>query len=169
MTQPDEKLYSAVVAAVRPSGSGLFAWDMLHNRFHGDDEVARLVGLDPRKLAAGIPMADYLARLHADDRGTAAKIIHDSILSGYPEHQSYRVLSHGNSVTTVVVNGQCFRDSDGVTSLYSGIIYKPGDGEAPDTAELCQAALVQARDEGDTEVAVYLELALKVLGRRGEN
>ncbi|MDM9628486.1 hypothetical protein QTL95_21550 [Rhizobium sp. S152] len=145
--------------------SGLFAWDILEDRLHGDALVAARFGIDATALASGIPLLTYLGRIHSEDKGEAAHGLRDAIVTGQPQHQRFRVKGMDGSYETVLMSGQCFPDKDGVARVYAGIMYNACDEPTAPLERLCANALDVARQTGNELVGRYLEQALKLLAK----
>ncbi len=103
--------------------TGFFTWDIVANLLYGDGAVAEMFGLDSAETASGLPLEAYVARIHPEDQPAAAKIIHETILTQEPEQQSYRVRRANGTFHQVMAFGRCFRDKNGVPSLYGGIVF----------------------------------------------
>jgi hypothetical protein len=106
-----------------PAASGLFAWNLLSDTLHGDSSVALLFGMDADVLSAGIPIVDLLNRVHEDDRPDFARALHDSVITSHAMHHRFRVSSSDGDGISVMVIGQCFRDSSDTATVYAGIAF----------------------------------------------
>ncbi|MBB3390256.1 PAS domain-containing protein [Rhizobium sp. BK275] len=142
--------------------TGFFIWDIVTNLLYGDGAVAEMFGLDPSDAASGLPLEAYISRIHPEDQPAAARIIHDTILTQEPEHQSYRTRCANGAFHQVMAFGRCFRDKNGIPSLYGGIVL-PLPEEAPVATPLldhCLAAYDIALREGNVAVADHILEAL---------
>ncbi|MBB3655106.1 hypothetical protein FHX15_000305 [Rhizobium sp. BK650] len=142
--------------------TGFFTWDIVANLLYSDGAVAEMFGLDATETASGLPVEAYISRIHPEDQPAAAKIIHHTILTQEPEHQSYRARRANGAFHQVMAFGRCFRDKNGIPSLYAGIIL-PLPEEAPTATPLldhCLAAYDIALSEGNTAVADHILEAL---------
>jgi PAS domain-containing protein len=142
--------------------TGFFIWDIVANLLYGDGAVAEMFGLDSEETARGLPLEVYVSRIHPEDQPAAARIIHDTILTQEPEHQSYRTRRADGAFHQVMAFGRCFRDRTGIPSLYGGIVF-PLPEEAPVATPLldhCLAAYDIAVREGNTAVADHILEAL---------
>ncbi len=142
--------------------TGFFTWDIIANILYGDGAIAEIFGLDPAETAKGLPLESYVARIHPEDQPGAARTIHDTILTQEPEHQSYRARRADGAFHQVMVFGRCFRDKNGVPSLYGGIAF-PLPEETPAATPLldhCLAAYDIAVREGNMAVADHILGAL---------
>lgn len=149
--------------------TGLFTWEIASNILFADSALARLFGLDPDKTVAGLPLQDYLERVHPADRGPLAASIHDAILSGQPCHQEYRVKTCTGSFVGVTCLGRCFKGTDGVPSHYVGIVFATTlvEEENP-LLQACAVAYRMAMNDGRMDVAGKLQAALETLISDGE-
>jgi PAS domain-containing protein len=148
--------------------TGFFTWDIVANLLYGDGAVAEMFGLDFAETASGLPLEAYVARIHPEDQPAAAKIIHDTILTQEPEQQSYRVRRANGVFHQVMAFGRCFRDKNGIPSLYGGIVF-PLPEEAPVATPLldhCLAAYDIAVREGNMAVADHILEALMDMDRK---
>lgn len=146
-----------------PEESGIFTWDLQTNILQGDTAVSRLFGLKPSDVLAGLPIENFLARIHKSDRPKVAESIHYAIVSGGPYHEVYTVDSNEGAVD-VVAFGRCFRDAEGNPSQYAGIVIRAnetGTGD-PVVSHIATAhKLAVARHQ--TQVADALEAILEDL------
>lgn len=150
---------------VQAAESGFFTWDIVANLLYADGAVADLFGLDYRSTEQGLPLEAYIERIHPKDRPGVAVAIHESITTGEPEQQSYRTRQADGHYSYVMVFGRCFRDRNGVPSLYAGIIC-PVSEEPMLTRPLvkyCLTAYDIAVREGNEAVARHLLAALREL------
>ncbi|TDK29919.1 diguanylate cyclase [Rhizobium deserti] len=106
-----------------PEEAGIYSWCLSSDRLYADTAVAGLFGLQSERTTRGLPISDYLARLHPADRAGAAKLISDAVKTGLPYRAEYRVLDALGHYRQVIALGRCFRDDAGDPTHYSGIIY----------------------------------------------
>lgn len=99
---------------------GLFSWDMVANKFCGDAEVARLLGLKPAEMVAGPSIELVLSRLRADDRKRAAKSLHATITGGSLFRDLYHVNLGRGRYRRVLAVARCFGNRDGLPTICSG-------------------------------------------------
>ncbi len=117
----------AEILSISPIEAGIFAWDLSKNLVYGDSALASLFGLSAKETAHGLPVEDYLERVHPDDRPRLAKVIRDTILSQLPLQESYRAQQRNGIYVAVVCFGRSFSDRSGIPVLYSGIVVPAGD------------------------------------------
>jgi len=146
--------------------SGVFTWALSTNILHADAALAELFGLDPDATIAGLPVNAYIDRIVEGDRPSVAKAINDAIISGNPYHEEYRVIDRSGHARKVMAFGRCFRDADGVPSLYAGIVFPVEEqapaGENPILTHVAVAHL-HAVEAGNTMIADALEAILEDL------
>jgi PAS domain-containing protein len=141
---------------------GFFTWEIASNVLYADGAIAEMFGLDQHETESGLPLEAYLARIHPEDQSGAVKVIHDTIITLLPEHQNYRVRQASGTFVSVIVLGRCFRDRNGVPSLYAGIIFPTHDQSPAASALLnhCLAAYDIAVKENNQPVIEHLLAAL---------
>lgn len=142
--------------------AGVFTWEIDHDLFFADEAIARIFEILPHEAERGLPLLTYLDRIHPDDRARAAKSIHDTILSGGPCQQDYRILQRHGPPRQVMAFGRCFKGRNGGATHYAGII-QPVPGEqisTPDLRVLCLAAHTAATMAGEARIAGHLANAL---------
>jgi PAS domain-containing protein len=108
--------------------AGFYTWDIPDNMLYADSALSALFGLDPDLTEKGLPIENYLERVHPDDRPRLAKTIRDSIVSHHPQQETYRVLSMTGTYVSVASYGRGFRDATGSPIRYVGIVI-PDDAD----------------------------------------
>lgn len=103
-------------------GAGLFVLDVASNQIFADSAVAEAFGFSASVTENGLPLDDYLARVHPDDRSEVGTAIHESILAAEHRQVSYRTVRPDGSTITVLAFGRCFATPDGNALHYSGIV-----------------------------------------------
>ena len=108
------------------SDAGIFTWDIEKNLVFADSALAELFGLDANDTLCGMPLEDYLQRVHPEDRPALAKIISTTIIAEVPQQGTYRVEGSDGRFRSVAAFGRAFRNRDGSPVLYSGIVVPSG-------------------------------------------
>jgi PAS domain-containing protein len=150
--------------------AGIFTWVLASNTVYADSALSELYGLDQRKAESGLPIEDYLSRIHVDDKPPAAKRIHDSIVTGLPYQSEYRVANAQGRYTTVTSFGRCFRDASGNPSHYAGIVFPANSRAGQVDSDLmwhCVTAYEMAVAQGKDVVARLLLQSLRELRAAG--
>ncbi|NTJ42677.1 PAS domain-containing protein [Agrobacterium larrymoorei] len=116
---PDTTSHQRYVAI---SFGGFYTWDVTQNTFWADDKFAQITGIPLGELDAGIPAERMMAIIHPDDLPFVVEGIKNSVLSGDSFEMVYRVL-RDNVYVKIVEYGKCFRHTDGVATLFTGIVF----------------------------------------------
>jgi PAS domain S-box-containing protein len=103
--------------------AGIYTWCLEDDTLYGDTALAALFGLDPKKTLSGLPVTDYIARVHPDDQEAVADLIRIAVEGGNPYQAEYRVMDASGRVRPVMAFGRCFRDKAGVPAHYAGIVH----------------------------------------------
>lgn len=153
-----------------PNSVGFFSWNVPENMVYGDEIFAFIYGLQARELEAGAPIEKVVANIDDGDRQRVAKTLHEAIITGRQCHNSYSITHSNGRRVVVTAKGRCFRDAEGVPSIYAGTVTafesRKGD-EADDPLEShCIAALNIATTRRHALAARYLSSALNVLRLR---
>lgn len=143
--------------------AGIFTWDIAENTLYGDAIIAGLFNLDSEQTMEGLPLQDYLASMHPDDRPRVARAIHAAIVSGDPYQEEYRLQRDHGHDRWVLAIGHCFRNRDGNPSIYAGVIYDITEQKTSETdglSDYCHAALHVAKRLGNPRLVALLKLAV---------
>lgn len=152
---------------------GFFSWDLSENKVFADPVFAYIYGLAPRDLEVGAPIEDVIKHVTEDDMPRVAKALHETIISGKPCHQTYKI-KHPNGLDMIVTGqGRCLRNGEGMPSIYTGSVTAEEFGKVPPEtdplASHCLEALKLAKRRRHALAERYLTSALGALGRRGDN
>jgi PAS domain S-box-containing protein len=109
--------------------AGIYTWDIVRNLVFADSALAELFGLDPAATVRGLPLEDYLARVHPDDRPELAKKISEVLVADIAQQNTYRVWGRDGRYRMVAAFGRAFRDHGGSPILYSGIVVPVAERE----------------------------------------
>jgi PAS domain S-box-containing protein len=132
----EESLSVAVTAAV----IGTWDWHVRENKVYANERFARTYSVDPEAAAAGAPIEDFIAAIHADDRPRVQRQIDSAIASGHQFAEEYRVVQEDGSVRWVLARGRCLRDADGTPERFSGAVTDITDRKADEDLERILAA-----------------------------
>lgn len=109
--------------------AGIYTWDIVRNLVFADSALAELFGLDAAATVRGLPLEDYLARVHPDDRPQLAKKISEVLVADIAQQSTYRVEGRDGRYRMVAAFGRAFRDHSGSPILYSGIVVPVAERE----------------------------------------
>ena len=79
--------FECVLIGEQVPDAGFYAWDIPDNILYADSALAALFGLDAGLAERGLPIENYLERVHPDDRPRLAKTIRDSIIGHHPQQE----------------------------------------------------------------------------------
>ncbi|MBB3656686.1 PAS domain S-box-containing protein [Rhizobium sp. BK650] len=124
-----EAVYSFEAFEEAACDAGIYTWDVVKNLVFADSALAELFGLDPAATVHGLPLEDYLARVHPDDRPQLAKTISEVLVADIAQQSTYRVQGRDGRYRMVEAFGRAFRDHSGSPVLYSGIVVPAAEQE----------------------------------------
>ncbi|MCJ2120075.1 PAS domain S-box protein [Methylobacterium sp. J-001] len=101
---------------------GTWHWDLTTDRFTVDEGFARSFGLDPALGREGIPLAQIVATVHADDQTGLAAAIDEAIKRGGAYAHQYRVRRTDGRYYWIEANGRVDNDADGTPSSFPGVL-----------------------------------------------
>lgn len=102
---------------------GIWTWSIDSNMVFADTAVAKLFGLEQQDTLRGLPLEEYLARVHVSDRPRLARSIRRAIIDAMPYREEYRVHDRNGIARLVMAHGRCFRDRSGNPVHYAGIVH----------------------------------------------
>ncbi|TMV21861.1 PAS domain-containing protein [Rhizobium sp. Td3] len=107
--------------------AAVFSWIVQENRFCGDENFAKIFGMDKAKVAAGLPIEEFLDRVNPAERPRVAKSVHHSLVTSEPCAQDYEIWRKDGSRVEVSAVARCFRDETGEPVEYIGCMYPHRD------------------------------------------
>lgn len=150
---------------------GFFSWDLGENRVFADHIFASIYGISPRNLEVGAPIEEVIKHIADGDLQRVAKALHETIISGKPCSQTYRINHPSGRKIVVTGQGRCLRNGEGVPSIYTGmvaaeevdVISSPTNSDPLESH--CLEALKIAKRRRHALAERYLVSALGALGR----
>jgi PAS domain S-box-containing protein len=85
---------------------GLWDWRIPEDRVYSDRRFAEMYSVDPIRAAAGAPIGEFVAGVHAEDRDRLVAAINQSMASGNPFTANYRLQTPYGQVRHVIARGQ---------------------------------------------------------------
>lgn len=131
---------SALAEAQRLARVGSWDWDVDADVVHCSDESYRLFG---RPVGSLLRYADFLERLHPDDRDATDAAVQEAVRDGGVYERDYRIVLDGGAVRVLHGHGHVVRDGEGRTRMI---------GTAQDVTER-RAAEERARELARAEAA----------------
>lgn len=91
--------------------SGLWDWDIAHDRLEWSPEIYRLFGVEPSAFDASYPA--FLERVHPDDRDKVSSAVRAALEDGQPYQVDHRILTRAGDLRHVREMGKVERDAAG--------------------------------------------------------
>jgi PAS domain S-box-containing protein len=96
---------------------GSWNWDVGTDRVTWSKELLRIFGIEAAEV--GGTFADYLARVHPDDRAAVSRTVHEALLSREPWESTERIVRSDGAVRLLRTMGGVWTDAQAeVTALY---------------------------------------------------
>lgn len=115
----EERTRMALGAA---GGIGTWDWDIAADRVMTDGRLAALFGLPREQAERGRPLADYVARVHPDDKAAVRAALRAAIASGADYAQDFRVLRPDGSIRWISAQGRCYGGAAGQPQRFPGVV-----------------------------------------------
>ncbi|GMU10651.1 hypothetical protein ASNO1_69050 [Corallococcus caeni] len=143
---------------------GTWVWDVPDNRVVADERFARSFSLDPRQAREGLPIDQFMASMHPEDRPGVQAAIARTLQAGGSYRAEYRVRRADGVYWWVEASGHCVLSPDGAPLRFPGVLV---DIDARKRAELRQAAMLEMADRLREASApdTAAQLAMEVVGR----
>lgn len=142
---------------------GVWDGDLVGGLVYGDENFARLYGVDPVETARGKPLGYYFNSMHPDDVAEALAA-RERMMAGAEEYiHEHRIIRTDGSILWVIARGRLIRNVEGKPIRFVGASVDITERKA---AETRQAFLVQLQDimHGLTEPQAILDAAAAHLG-----
>ena len=128
---------------------GTWLWHAASDRSGGDERFARSFGLDPARVAAGVPFSELTAAIHPDDRERTARIFKQAVAKGTPYRAEYRIPAADGGWAWVESSGRCEYDAAGRAVRFPGVLIDIDERRrSEERLALSEAALRLATDAG---------------------
>ncbi len=108
--------------ALAAAGSvGTWYGDLKRGIVYGDENFARIYGVDPLEASAGKPLGHYYSMMHPDDVA-GANAARDAMRAGSDDYvHEHRILRVDGSILWVMARGRIDRDADGDPMRFTGV------------------------------------------------
>ena len=114
--------------AMAAANSGVWDWDISHNRIYWSDKFRHLLGLDGREVTASFEQLTM--RVHPSDRDRVSQALIDHLEHKSPYKLDYRVKAGDGTYRWCHATGQAFFDSDGKAIRMAGSLTDINDAKA---------------------------------------
>ena len=112
---------SRLEAALTAAEIGTWTWDIQADRVYADSNLAAMFGVSPG-TAGGGPIADYFALVHPEDVGAVRAGIEQSLSTGVPYHESFRLRARDGSIRFMQARGTVASCLEGKPQRMSGAV-----------------------------------------------
>ncbi|MEF2550433.1 PAS domain S-box protein [Aurantimonas sp. A2-1-M11] len=123
---------------------GTWDWDIVGDVVYADSRFTRMYGLDPEQGEKGLPIADFIAGIHPDDRERVSAAVAAVVETCGCLAEEYRTVDQNGDVHWIFARGRCFSNSEGRAVRLPGAIV---DRTIERAREIRQATLLRLSDE----------------------
>ncbi|MCO6407304.1 PAS domain-containing protein [Hoeflea alexandrii] len=102
---------------------GSWNWDVSQDLIFTDGRFAASFGLDPKQAETGLPLEEFINRIHEGDRARVADEIVRTIESGDAYSSEYRINRPDGSVSHVLAQGKLVKDAEGKPARFPGVLF----------------------------------------------
>ncbi len=102
---------------------GAWNWDVSEDMIFTDGRFADSFGLNPEQTESGLPLEEFVNRIHEDDRARVADEIVRTIETGGAYSTEYRVKRPDGSVSHVLAQGKLVKGTDGKPDRFPGVLF----------------------------------------------
>jgi PAS domain S-box-containing protein len=101
---------------------GTWSFDMKSGIAKGGPNLSRMFGLDPEEAGKGIPLEQFVEKIHPDDRERVSREIDAAVISGELYESEYRIVHTDDTVRWVLARGQTKNEDLDGTNIFSGTL-----------------------------------------------
>jgi len=102
---------------------GAWNWDVSEDRIFTDGRFASTFGLDPEKAKDGLPLDQFISRVHKDDRDEVASEIARVLETGGTYTAEFRVVRPDGVISNVLAQGRLVPGSNGKPDRFPGVLF----------------------------------------------
>ncbi|GAA4419629.1 PAS domain-containing sensor histidine kinase [Nibrella viscosa] len=95
-------------------------WDINQDKVYGDQNLARLFGVEVEQAAHGLPLDNFVNAIHPDDRARVMQLIEQAVANQAEYEAEYRVINAAGKMQWVIARGRV--DYEEQTASFSGVI-----------------------------------------------
>lgn len=101
---------------------GTWSMDIARSIATGGPNLSRMFGMDEKIVGKGVPLRQFLNRIHPEDRTRVQAEIADAVISGGLYESEYRIIHDGTKVRWVLARGRNRVDTLDGSSIFSGTL-----------------------------------------------
>ncbi|MCG2592127.1 response regulator [Ramlibacter sp. XY19] len=150
---------------------GAWVWDIVHDRFTGDERFARTFAMDPVPLQQGLPLEQVKQSIHPADMALVNARIAAAMAQGGAYSAEYRVPREDGSWRWIEANGRVELDAQGRPARFPGVLIDiDRRREAEETLRALNAQLEQrvkerTRDLEEAQARLHQSQKMEALGQ----
>lgn len=146
VTQRDRSEEAVRRALAASDHIGAWDWHVPEDKVVADTRMARMFGVDPARATAGLPIAEFTACIHPDDRTRVSEAIQTAIEGTGDFISEYRVVQPNGAERWLLARGQVYAAPDGTPLRFPGLAVDITDKKVAD-ASLARATQALAESE----------------------
>lgn len=151
----EERFRFALDAA---GGIGTWDWDVTADRVRTSEQFAHMYGIDPGAAAAGLPVEDYVAGIHPDDRAEVRRQIAEAVRTGGAYRSEYRICGRNGEIRWVIAAGRCLPDAEGRPTRFPGVTFDITDRKRAEEALREETRTLETLNRSGAAIAAELDL-----------
>jgi signal transduction histidine kinase len=171
LRKSEERLTFALEAG---GGVGTWDWEVPSDRVYCNAQFARLYSIAPERGATGVPMGEFVERVHPEDRAHVSASIQRAIETGGEYAEEYRLIQGDGSIRWVYSRGRCHLDGAGRAVRFPGVVLDISERKQMEEAllkanrELEEFAYVASHDlqEPLRMVSIYAQMIARRIGAK---
>lgn len=110
---------------------GIWDWDIVNDCVTCDTRFARMFGVDPERAETGVPIAEFVAGVHPEDRAAVTERIGETLRAGGRFRAEYRLLDReGRGERWVLALGRAVAGPQGGPVRLPGVVVDISDRKA---------------------------------------
>jgi len=102
---------------------GAWNWDVSENRIFTDGRFTDSFGLDPEQASKGLPLEEFINRIHENDRSRVAAEIVRTIETGDAYSSEFRVVRPDGTISYVLAQGKLVKGTGGKPDRFPGVLF----------------------------------------------
>lgn len=138
-------------------GVGVWDWDVVNDRVTTDARFAGFYSAEAAIDTGGAPLDDFFAAIHPDDAARVRAAIDETLLTGSPFAEEYRLTQPDGSVRWVAAQGRALRGAGGTMVRFPGVTFDITTRKAAEEAARATAEELRAANEAQAFIYALAE------------